>query len=112
MSAPTCRRPCRLALLGVLAAALAAGAPLRAEPSDHDLARQALEQGRVLPLRTVLDKVERDYQGQVLKIEFEHEDGRFIYEIRLLQRDGHLAKLDVDAASGEVLRIRRKDKRR
>ena len=31
---------------------------------DHAMALQALEQGRVLPLRTVLEKIERDYQGQ------------------------------------------------
>ena len=58
--------------------------------------------------RTVLDKVEREHQGQVLKIEFEQEDGRFIYEIRLLQQDGRLVKLEVDASSGQVLKIKRK----
>jgi len=80
-------------------------------PDEHLLApvaRQALQQGKVLPLRTVLDKVEREHQGQVLKIEFEQEDGRFIYEIRLLQQDGRLVKLEVDASSGQVLKIKRK----
>ena len=38
----------------------------------------------------------------------EDEDGRFIYEIRLLQRDGRLAKLKVDAVNGRVLGIKRK----
>ncbi len=98
----------RLALLAGLAGALAQ--PVWAhEHGDHDRARQALEQGKVLPLRTVLDKIEHDYQGQVLKIEFEHDDGRFIYEIRLLQRDGRMAKLEVDAVDGRVLKIKRKE---
>ncbi len=108
MTVSAVRHPRRLALLGLLAGALVAGAPLHAEPNDHDLARQALQQGKVLPLRTVLDKVEREHQGQVLKIEFEQEDGRFIYEIRLLQQDGRLVKLEVDASSGQVLKIKRK----
>ena len=108
MTLPAIRHPRRLALLGLLAGGLVAGAPLHAEPNDHDLARQALQQGKVLPLRTVLDKVEREHQGQVLKIEFEQEDGRFIYEIRLLQQDGRLVKLEVDASSGQVLKIKRK----
>lgn len=102
----------RLATLGLLACVLGVGAtahsPAHGESHDHDLARQALEQGQVLPLRTVLDRVEREYDGQALKVEFEHEDGRFIYEIRLLQRDGRLAKLKVDAVNGRVLGIKRK----
>ncbi|WP_199856185.1 PepSY domain-containing protein [Diaphorobacter sp. J5-51] len=104
------RRPFVLMALAV-AAATAGPAAQAAERGhgDHDLARQALERGQVLPLRTVLEKVEREYQGQVLKVEFEHDDGRFIYEIRLLQNDGRVAKLAVDAVNGQVLKIKRKE---
>ena len=80
-----------------------------ASPKDHELARQALQQGKVLPLRTVLDQVERQYQGQVVKIEFEHEDGRFIYEMRLLHPNGQVSKLEVDAVDGRTLRMRKKE---
>lgn len=89
----------------------APGAPLHAGESDHELARQALQQGQVLPLRQVLDKVEHDYQGQVVKIEFERDEGRYVYEIRLLQNDGRMAKLKVDALDGRVLKIKRKEGR-
>ena len=82
--------------------------PAHSDESDHELARQALQQGKVLPLRTVLDQVERQYQGQVLKVEFEHDDGRFIYEMRLLHPNGQLSKLKVDAVDGRVLSVRRK----
>lgn len=104
------RRPFVLMALAV-AAATAGTAAQAAERGhgDHDLARQALERGQVLPLRTVLEKVEREYQGQVLKVEFEHDDGRFIYEIRLLQQDGRMAKLKIDAVDGRVLQIQRKE---
>ena len=104
------RRPFVLMALAV-AAATAGTAAQAAERGhgDHDLARQALERGQVLPLRTVLDKVEREYQGQVLKVEFEHDDGRFLYEIRLLQQDGRMAKLKIDAVDGRVLQIKRKE---
>ena len=104
------RRPFVLMALAV-AAATAGTAAQAAERGhgDHDLARQALERGQVLPLRTVLEKVEREYQGQVLKVEFEHDDGRFIYEIRLLQQDGRMAKVKIDAVDGRVLQIKRKE---
>ena len=91
---------------------LGASSLLRADGDDHgshELARQALEQGRVLPLRTVLEKIERDYQGQALKVEFEQDDGRFLYKIRLLQGDGRMVKLKVDAVDGKVLESKRKE---
>lgn len=100
--------PYRIALALLLGCALLAGGHLRADDDDHDRARQALEQGEVLPLRTVLDIVERDFQGHVLEIEFERKDDRFIYEIRLLQDDGHIVKFEVDATDGSVIEIKRR----
>lgn len=95
-------------LLALVLGTLGAGGALHADEGDHELAREALQQGQVIPLRQVLDKVEREYQGQVLKIEFERDDGRYVYEIRLLQKDGRMAKLKVDAVDGRVLKIKRK----
>ena len=102
----------RRALAGLLLAALGVGGAAFADDDEHDheLARRALEQGKVLPLRTVLDKVEREFQGQALKVEFERDDdGRFVYKIRLLQPDGRVVKLKVDAVDGRVLGIKRRD---
>lgn len=100
----------RLALSFLTLLVLGASPLLRAHDHDaHELAREALEQGRVLPLRVVLEKVERDYQGQVLKVEFEQEYGHYLYEIRLLQNDGRVVKLKVDAVDGRVLDIKRKE---
>ena len=115
LSPPSRCRPWLALLLsaGLAGPALADGAHQRDQGRDHgrdhERARQALERGQVLPLRQVLDKIEREQQGQVLKIEFEREEGRYLYEIRLLQADGRLVKLKVDAVDGRVLSIKRKD---
>lgn len=105
--------PLRRLILSCVALCLLGASPmLRAddhEHGSHELARQALEQGKVLPLRTVLEKIERDYEGQALKVEFEQDDGRFLYKIRLLQSDGRMVKLKVDAVDGKVLEIKRKE---
>ena len=99
----------------LLIAAVATGAaamlpPAYSDENDHELARQALQAGKVLPLRTVLDQVERSQGGQVIKIEFEHDDGRFVYELRLLHPNGEVSKLEVDAQDGRVLSVRRKER--
>lgn len=98
----------RLVVLVLAACALAAGGAVHAGDDDHDLARQALEEGKVLPLRTVLAKIEREVPGQALKVEFEREHGRFVYKIRILQPDGRIAKVEVDAVDARVLEVKRK----
>ena len=100
---------CALSVIAMLWGGLLLGLPkAHSDSRDHELARQALQQGKVLPLRTVLDQVERDYQGQVIKVEFEHDDGRFIYELRVLQASGQLLKVKLNAVNGQVLKVSRK----
>jgi uncharacterized membrane protein YkoI len=76
---------------------------------DHDRARQALEAGEVLPLRTILERVEREHPGQVVDVELEreHEDKggpeRWVYKIKLLRSGGALVKLKIDARTGTVI---------
>lgn len=92
-----------------LAAALAlAASPALADKRDHDLARQALQAGQILPLRSILELVEKRYPGQVLEVEFEHDDGAFVYEIKVLQAEGRLVKLKLDARNGDLLSARNK----
>mgnify|MGYP001639771025 FL=1 len=102
-------------LHSALAATLLAALPARADDDDddddHDRARRAVEQGHALPLRVVLDQVERQFQGRAVNVELVREHGRLIYEIRLLQADGRVVKLEVDAASGAVLKVKQKSRK-
>lgn len=106
---PVRRRALPLALAALLL--VATGRPAQAD-SDHDRARAALLAGQVLPLSTVLERLSRERPGQVLKVELESEDGRWVYEVKLLQPDGRLVKLQLDAATGEPLRRRERDRGR
>ncbi len=98
----TSRTPLLSWLAAVLALALASP-PAQAD-SDQDRARAAVQAGQVLPLKTVLERLEREHPGQVLEVELEQDDGRWIYEIKLLQPGGRLVKLELDAATAAVLR--------
>jgi uncharacterized membrane protein YkoI len=71
---------------------------------DHERARAALQAGEVLPLPQLLERVAREQPGQVLAVELEREDGRWVYELKLLDPAGRLVKLEVDARSAELLR--------
>lgn len=52
----------------------------------------------------------RLHPGQVLKVELEKEHGRWLYEFKILQTDGGIVKLEVDAQTAQVLQ--RKFKRK
>ena len=82
------------------------------ENRDHERARAAVEAGQILPLPTLLDRLRRTHPGQVLELELERDDGRWIYEVKLLQADGQLLKLEVDAATGQLLQVKRKAERK
>lgn len=76
---------------------------------DHDLARRALEAGEILPLRTIIERVEYDYPGQIIEVELERDDDLWIYEIELLRSTGALLKLKIDAGNGTLLGIKGRD---
>lgn len=79
--------------------------------SDHEEARRALLSGEVLSLRQVLDVVARDYPGEPIEIEFEHDDGMYLYELKLLQASGRIIKMKVDAATGKIISVKARDRK-
>lgn len=89
-------------------AMLGTGASYAADNADHDRARQAVEAGDVLPLRTILERVEREYPGQVMEVELDREKGEWVYEIKLLRKGGVLMKLKIHARDGTILGFKEK----
>jgi uncharacterized membrane protein YkoI len=71
---------------------------------DHERARAALQAGEVLSLQAVLERVQRKHPGDVLEVELEREGSRWVYELKLLQRDGTLLRLDVDGKTADILK--------
>ncbi|RBI83788.1 peptidase [Rhodosalinus halophilus] len=74
-----------------------------ADRDDHDRARRALERGEVLPLARILAVAEAEAGGRAIEVEFEREDGRWIYELELITPAGRLVELEIDAATGAIL---------
>lgn len=84
-------------LLALLPVALAAA------DDDHDRARAALQRGEVLPLADILERVQGEVEGEVIATEFEREDGRWVYELKLIDAGGRVVELEVDAVDGRIL---------
>ena len=80
-------------------------------PDDHERARAAVQAGEVLPLAALRERLQRSHPGRILELELGRDDGRWIYEVKLLQADGQLLKLELDARTAQVLELRRKTDR-
>ena len=94
----------RLALILSLIAA-----PALADPEDHDRARRALEAGEILPLADILSAAGATRTGRVIELELGRDDGRWVYELKLVSQEGHLYEMEIDAASGAVLDVEREE---
>jgi uncharacterized membrane protein YkoI len=81
---------------------------------DQDGARQAVEAGQALPYSEVQARLRQACDCQILeaKLHPENEHGRrfLVYEIKAISSGGQLFKLEMDAASGEVLHMKSKGK--
>ena len=93
-------------LAAFLVFALAVGGAASAGADDHDRARRAVEEGRILPLKEILARAQGAYPGQVIEAELEDEGGTVVYEIKMLTADGRVMKLSYNAATGELLKTR------
>ncbi|MDI1240166.1 MAG: peptidase [Polaromonas sp.] len=98
-------RPGGLWVLALLVGSLGLQPAWSGSKDDHNRARQAVQAGQVLPLRSMLERLEREHPGQVMEVELEQqeEDGRWIYEVKLLQPQGQLVKLKLDARTAALL---------
>lgn len=99
----------RLIMLLLVLSSFTVSSGLLADDGDHDRAREAMEAGQILPLISIIEKLDRDYPGQILEVELEHEDGQWVYEIKLLRDSGALIKLELDAGDGTLIGIKGRD---
>ncbi|EXI93015.1 MAG: hypothetical protein AW12_00091 [Candidatus Accumulibacter sp. BA-94] len=100
-----------LAALLMLAAGLLAVGPVAAG-RDHEEARQLRGAGQILSLETIIANHRRQHPGgQLLEAELEFEQGRHVYELKMLGDDGVVREFEYDARTGELWRLEPKPRK-
>ena len=92
-------------LIAGLLMSLVAAAPTNADDGDQDEARQALERGEIRPLDQVLSAARDRTPGDVVKVELDRDDGRWVYEIKILTPSGDRREVEIDASSLQILEV-------
>jgi uncharacterized membrane protein YkoI len=89
----------------------------RAESSEHErdddrhqrnALRGAVERGEAKSLSEILRIVQAGHPGEIVDIEVEFKETRWIYEVRVAGSDGRLIEVYVDAATGSIIKTEEK----
>lgn len=86
-----------------LGAAFATGA--LGDDIGHEQARKLLEDGKILPLGSIVEMLREKAPGKLLETELEYDDGRLVYDFTILRPAGQVQEVEVDAATGAILKI-------
>jgi uncharacterized membrane protein YkoI len=95
-------------VLSLIAVLMLASATNVFAEEDHDKARRALQEGKIIPLTEVLDNVEQQFRGRIIEVELMEDPGqanRFVYEIEMVSETGRLVEVFYDAQTGKPIAI-------
>jgi uncharacterized membrane protein YkoI len=71
---------------------------------DQNEARRLMLSGQIRPLSELILLHPERLSGHLLDVELEEEDGRLVYEIEVLDKDGVVREFYLDASSGAVIK--------
>lgn len=72
-------------------------------PLGQDEVVPLVKQGEVLPLAELLKRHQAKLAGRLIDLELEHEHGRLVYELEVIDQQGIVREYLIDAKSGEWL---------
>ena len=93
-------------LLSTLSFGVSTGlADKKDKKKEHEVVREALQRGEVLPLTRILEIANQQVPGDVIEVELEQEKVGLIYEIKILTGNGRVREVKIDARTGNVVKI-------
>ena len=70
---------------------------------DHDRARDAVRDGRALPLSAFIRSIERQYRGRLIDASLRERRGQLVYELKMMSdTGGRIFTVSVDAKTGRA----------
>ena len=97
-------------LLAVLSVGIPLVGPAAEEHGAGNGFQEALRAGRIVPLERLIERIQREFPGRILRVEVEYESHggppAWVYEVKMLTPDGQVLKLEFDAGSMELLKLR------
>ncbi len=80
-------------------------APSRPEARGQAPARDAVKRGDIRPLEEVTARVQSRYPGRLLDVRLNESNGRWIYYVKILTREGRVLDVAVDARTAQIIGV-------
>ena len=74
-----------------------------------DVVRAWVESGKILSFQEIFQLNKNYLSGKILDLEVEKDDGRIIYEIEQLKKNGEVSEVYIDAMTGQFLKEEAED---
>jgi uncharacterized membrane protein YkoI len=93
-----------LALAAALAGPAFAGTADAADCLSPNQARAAAQQGQIMPMSSLIGSIKAAAGGEILPPpQLCQSGGRYVYIVNVLQPNGQVKRITVDAASGNII---------
>ncbi|PSW67132.1 hypothetical protein C0W88_02900 [Photobacterium leiognathi subsp. mandapamensis] len=94
-----------IGLIGTLTFA-AIAAPSVDDDEHHDDVMTAVEKGLIKPYSALQHKVSRQLSARIIKVELNEDNGEWIYELKLIDNENNIIKVEYQAQSLQMLQIK------
>jgi|GEM_PF-3412349 len=93
-------------LIYLFVTAQPAAAAWNDENRSYDKAHRAVAEGAALPLPKIIEHLRRHVSDDIVALEYEYEFDRWVYEFKIVDSEGRLQRIHLDAATGEQVNER------
>jgi uncharacterized membrane protein YkoI len=73
--------------------------------SPYEQARAAVRRGQALPLPQIRAHLDQVAPGKIVATHYEFEFDRWVYEFKIVDPQGRLRKVHLDALTGELVKV-------
>jgi len=94
-----------LGLVGLLALRANASPHIEIE-EDHDDVMEAVDQGLIQPFSALQEKVAREINGRIIRVELDEEDDIWVYELKLIDSNNNIVKVEYEAKTLSIIEIK------
>ena len=72
---------------------------------DQDRAREAVERGDASSYAQLEEVITSQFKGRIIRVELDREWHEWVYKLRLLEDDGRVVKIEVNAKNLQIVEV-------